>query len=194
MHANCYISLVKSGRIPSVDGHAGWRRCLKGHRMVVLGFEDRDGGQKRIVVRDLVGGFALREEGTTSLENPASTRQTAAEAGAMSSASSPQASPQPHMGWKWKDSDGSERWHESENASTRSGSSVGRFPPDGGVGLRMLAKWGYYPNPDVKDELMFPKGAEIKEADNINGDWFWGVYAGAKGLLPGSYVRIISRG
>ena len=30
--------------------------------MVVVGFEDRDGGQRRVVTRDLVGGLALRDE------------------------------------------------------------------------------------------------------------------------------------
>ncbi|KAB2574729.1 Regulator of cytoskeleton and endocytosis [Lasiodiplodia theobromae] len=64
-----------------------------------------------------------------------------------------------------------------------------KFPPDGGLGLRALALWSYWPQEGVRDELMFPKGAEIREAEDINGDWFWGVYCGKKGLFPGNYVR-----
>ncbi|KLJ12220.1 hypothetical protein EMPG_12722 [Blastomyces silverae] len=65
------------------------------------------------------------------------------------------------------------------------------FPPSGGIGLRLLAHWSYYPDPDVTDEIMFPRGAEITEAENINGDWMWGCYAGQKGLFPGGYVVVI---
>ena len=67
----------------------------------------------------------------------------------------------------------------------------GRFPPDGGVGLRVLAQWGYFPAEGVRDELMFPKFAEVREAEDINGDWFWGCYAGAKGLFPGNFTRVL---
>lgn len=103
--------------------------------MVIVGFEDRDGGQRRIVVRDLVGGHALKEE-------------------------------------------------EQE-------SRVQRYPPDGGFGLRLLARWGYWPDVGDEDELAFPRGAEIREAADVNGDWFWGVYGGAKGLFPAAYVTSV---
>ncbi|KAK8253414.1 hypothetical protein IWZ00DRAFT_435883 [Phyllosticta capitalensis] len=138
---SCYHALVTSGAISFDNGPNGWRRCPRGHRMVVVGFEDRDAGQRRIVTKDLVGGLALRDDETPAL------------------APTP---PQPTA-----------------------------FPPDGGVGLRAVALWSYYPAPDVRDELTFPKGAEIREAEDINGDWFWGVYAGAKGLFPGAYVRVL---
>ncbi|KAK8159202.1 hypothetical protein IWX90DRAFT_389913 [Phyllosticta citrichinensis] len=137
---SCYHGLVTSGAVSHENGPNGWRRCPRGHRMVVVGFEDRDAGQRRIVTRDLVGGFALRDDDTP-------------------------ASP--------------------------GGSSMAAFPPDGGLGLRAVALWSYYPAPHVRDELAFPKGAEIREAEDINGDWFWGVYAGAKGLFPGAYVRVL---
>ncbi|CBX97271.1 hypothetical protein IAQ61_007317 [Plenodomus lingam] len=132
---NCYHKLVVSGRIPKEDGIHGWRKCLRSHRMVIVGFEDRDGGQRRIVVRDLVGGHALKEE-------------------------------------------------EQE-------SRVQRYPPDGGFGLRLLARWGYWPDVGDEDELAFPRGAEIREAADVNGDWFWGVYGGAKGLFPAAYVTSV---
>lgn len=129
----CYHKLVLSSRITKEDGMSGWRKCLRGHRMVIVGFEDRDGGQRRIVVRDLVGGWALKN-GNSSIGNGQ------------------------------------------------------RIPPDGGEGLKVRAKWGYWPDEGVEDELAFPKFAEIREAADVNGDWFWGVYCGRTGLFPANYV------
>ena len=63
---SCYHKLVVVGRISKENGMNGWRRCLRGHRMVIVGFEDRNGGQRRKVVRDLVGGHALRDDGDTA--------------------------------------------------------------------------------------------------------------------------------
>ena len=132
----CYHKLVVSGRIPKEDGVNGWRKCLRGHRMYIVGFEDRDGAQRRMVVRDLVGGYALKEE---------------------------------------------------EEMTVR----VQRYPPDGGVGLRLLARWAYWPDEGVEDELAFPRGAEIREAADINGDWYWGVYCGVGRLFPANHVTAV---
>lgn len=152
------------GKISAANGPNGWRRCPQGHRMVVVGFEDRDGGQRRLVERDRVGGCRLKEEEATS-----------------SSSNDMTGIPD----WSWRDASGKER-------KARTGYNVtGRFPPDGGVGLRVVANWGYFPGQGVGDELMFPKGAEIREAEDINGDWFWGGYAGGMGLFPGNYGRIV---
>ncbi|KAL2357917.1 hypothetical protein BJ546DRAFT_834922 [Cryomyces antarcticus] len=137
---SCYTSLVAAGKISRANGPAGWRRCLRRHRMVVIGFEDAGGGQRRVVVREMVGGWALKDDG-----------------------------------------EGAER-----NAADQH-----RLPPDGGIGLRVLALWSYYPAAGVTDELMFPKGAEIREVEDINGDWAWGVYAAGKGLFPGGYGRVV---
>ena len=65
----------------------------------------------------------------------------------------------------------------------------GIYPPSGGIGLRVVALWSYWPKEGDDDELAFPKGAEIRECEDINGDWFWGVYCGRKGLFPGSYGK-----
>src|SRR5438034_972936 len=67
-----------------------------------------------------------------------------------------------------------------------------QFPPSGGIGLRLVARWTYCPEPDEKDEIMFPRGAEITEAENINDDWLWGYYAGQKGLFPGGYATVVA--
>lgn len=165
----CYHKLIVSGRISKEDGINGWRKCLRGHRMVVVGFEDRDGGQRRIVVRELVGGFTLKEHAVD--EGPRSPTTGL-----------------PMREWKWRDYDGN-----VHNYRAPSGVAVPaqRFPPDGGVGLRLKARWAYWPEDGVKDELAFPRHAEIREATDINGDWYWGVYCGITGLLPSGFVAVV---
>lgn len=154
------------------NGAQGWRRCLEGHRMIVVGFEDRDGGRKRIVVRDLVGGRALQIE----------SKMTAKKERAMV--------------WTWRKGSEAGRWSRlvtrdvKDTATNDLTAHAAPFPPpDGGNGMRMRSLWGYFPADEVEDELMFPRGAEITEVEDVNGDWFWGVYAGSKGLFPGGYVR-----
>lgn len=155
--------------------------------MVVIGFEDRGDGQRRVVTRDLVGGLALRDEDGGDSQARVTQGQNADVIGSPN--------------WSWKDVDGTVRKSRamdttnttstSTSTSTLGLSAPARFPPDGGVGLRVWALWGYFPADGVKDELMFPKNAEVREAEDINGDWFWGCYAGAKGLFPGNYGRVL---
>ena len=136
----CYRNLVAQGKISEANGPDGWRRCLRGHRMAVIGYQNTsDGGHLRLTVREPVGGWAFKEDDIS-----------------MSSQTPP---------------DG--------------------FPPDGGVGLRSLALFSYFPADGVSDELAFPKNAEIKEVENMNGDWFWGVYAGKINLFPSNHVRVL---
>lgn len=132
----CYYGLVATGKISQANGPNGWRRCLQHHRMAVVGFQDTpEGGQQRVVVRDMVGGWALKED----------------------------------------------------EASAQAPAQV--LPPDGGVGLRCLTLWNRFV-PET-DELYFPKNAEIREAEQMNEDWFWGVYAGQKGVFPANHVRVL---
>lgn len=65
----------------------------------------------------------------------------------------------------------------------------GGYPPDGGVGMRCLALYCYWPADGVDDEVAFPKNAEVREVEDRNGDWFWGVYGGRAGLFPSNHVR-----
>ncbi|KAB8077219.1 hypothetical protein BDV29DRAFT_168581 [Aspergillus leporis] len=205
--ANCYLKLVATAKIRKENGHNGWRRCLKGHRMVVVGFEDHEEGQKRVVVRDLVGGRALKDEHLQ--HSPPSSPSFARTFGTASGAV-----PSPELGtgdWSWKEgaerrkkasrlraplaSSHSDRTNTHSEPSTpttpaQNTSSSRRFPPDGGVGLVVHALWPWYPEAGVQDELMFPRGAEITEAENINDDWYWGCYAGATGLFPGTHVFV----
>lgn len=152
----------------------------------MVGFEDRAGGQRRVVVRDLVGGWALKEEETAG--------RSAAESGSVP----------PPVGakWSWREGDGTlrnarDRQLHPPKSPSLAALGAGQYhfvPPDGGGGLRAVALWSYWSNEGVSDELTFPKGAEIREAEDINGDWFWGVYAGSKGLFPGGYVRVLQGG
>ncbi|CAD0110175.1 unnamed protein product, partial [Aureobasidium uvarum] len=91
--------------------------------------------------------------------------------------------------WRWKENDGTPK--TASAALFTASSSPQAFPPSGGIGLTVQALWSYFPGDGVKDELSFPRHAIVTEVEDINGDWFWGVYAGAKGLFPGNYVRVV---
>jgi hypothetical protein len=164
---SCYHSIVNTGKIARENGPSGWRRCLRSHRMSVVGYEDREHGPHRIVVHDMIGGWALKENPPTST----STQQD---------------------GWRWKENDGTAKTTSAASSSRKlSNASPHALPPSGGIGLRVQALWSYFPGDSVKDELSFPRHAIITEVENINGDWFWGVYCGSKGLFPGNYVRMV---
>ncbi|PYH49182.1 uncharacterized protein BP01DRAFT_412940 [Aspergillus saccharolyticus JOP 1030-1] len=236
--ANCYLRLVAIGKIRKENGHNGWRRCIKGHRMIVVGFDEHEEGQRRVIVRDLVGGRALKDDHfqqALSSSSPFSISTAASATAIFNNTDSTPGSPISPTGpgiaspefapgdWLWKE--GSERrkkasrlrpWplsgdrdrtavinSSSSEPSTPNTpifapaaapsvtSSSRRYPPDGGVGLVAHALWSWYPEDGVKDELMFPRGAEITEAENINDDWYWGCYAGLTGLFPGSHVEVV---
>lgn len=185
---NCYNRLVSSGRISAENGQKGWRRCLKGHRMIITGFQDSP--YRRVVINDLVGGHALKDD-ITSPSSPSESR-----------------SPHGEGEWTWRDGQHlqsrtiTKRHTNSSNSSTPPGrdpalpvqrqqQQPSRFPPNGGVGRKVLAAWSFWPEEGAENELAFPKGAIVVEAEDINGDWFWGIYAGNKGLFPGNYGRVI---
>ncbi|MCJ1340565.1 hypothetical protein MMC09_005861 [Bachmanniomyces sp. S44760] len=191
----CYLKLVATNRISPENGDKGWRRCLQGHRMIVIGFEDVPAGQRRVVVKDLVGGLALKDEAQGQQQEGQQQQQQQQE-GALAI----------NEEWSWRD--GTERQKRTvskavapsvhtHNTSTSTSTShiplLQKYPPDGGVGMRVLARWSYWPleGGEGKDELGFPKGAEIREAEDINGDWYWGVYSGRKGLFPGNYTILL---
>ncbi|MCJ1374224.1 hypothetical protein MMC20_005456 [Loxospora ochrophaea] len=167
----CYLKQVATGAISGENGDKGWRRCLKGHRMVVVGFEDSLEGLRRIVVKDLVGGHALKDE----LEGASGNHE-----------------------WSWHKGNEKQVRAVSNQVAASTGLAeasqvplLQNYPPNGGVGIRALAQWSWWPGEGVTDELAFPKGAEIREAEDINRDWFWGCYAGKKGVFPGQYVKVL---
>lgn len=64
--AECYYGLVAVGKVSQGNGPNGWRRCLQGHRMMIVGYQDMPeggGGQQRVVVREMVGGRRYKDEG-----------------------------------------------------------------------------------------------------------------------------------
>ncbi|KAL8793165.1 MAG: hypothetical protein Q9195_004195, partial [Heterodermia aff. obscurata] len=117
----CYPTLAPSS---SSSAPNTWRKCPQGHRMLVVAFEPHNNNShRRVVVRDLVGGYACKEEKKGE--------------------------------WSWRD-------EGMRKTATDAGS--------GGMGLVAVAMWAYWPQEDAADELGFPKGAEIRDAVDINGD------------------------
>jgi len=57
--------------------------------------------------------------------------------------------------------------------------------------LRMQALWTRVPDDGIQDELQFPRGAEITDVVDVNGEWGWGVYCNKGGLLPLAYCRAV---
>lgn len=174
----CYPMLITSRRISAENGNNGWRRCLQGHRMVIVGFDDGRYGQRRVVVQGLVGGHGLRKEAISIQDHSGGELQK----------------------WSWGD-----KKHPLDKLVTKDvmrtapTSAEGMviqsgFPPDGGLGMRCLANWAWYPVEGADDELLFPKGSELRECVNVNTDWFHGAYMGKMGLFPGNYVRILDKG
>ncbi|KAF3770124.1 hypothetical protein M406DRAFT_247679 [Cryphonectria parasitica EP155] len=167
----CYDDLVNDGAISPENGSAGWRRCPQGHRMVIVGFQEGKSGQKRYVVRDLVGGRRLSVE-----DVPNDTEM---------------------QRWIWYEADAKRERLVARDVSqtaTQGSASSELFPPDGGFGWKAVARWAWYPAETATDELMFPKGAGVSEIEDANGEWYHGVYMGNKGLFPAPYVVVLEEG
>lgn len=138
--------------------------------MSVVGFTEGKDGQNRVVIRDIVGGSGLSTE---AHESDKSLQK-----------------------WCWYvgGSKVQRLVTVSVAASPPEEQDQHELPPDGGAGLRGGAVWSWYPAPDADDELMFPRGAEVREIEDVNGDWCFGSYMGAKGLFPSPYVKTTAPG
>lgn len=171
-----YLNLISTNRISRDNGDKGWRRCPSGHRVIIIAFEDSSAGQRRIIVKDRVGGHALRKD-TGSNDNNAP-RITTHEL-------------------SWQDGDGQQRVRTLVSKQPLPREESASLPqqtdclPSGGSGTRALALWAYWPEDPSPDDLSFPRGAEIVEVENVNGDWFVGWYGGREGVFPGGYVRVL---
>jgi hypothetical protein len=149
--------------------------------MVIVGFEDHHGGQRRKLVQDLVGGRGIQELPYTSPDHPEGLQI-----------------------WSWGDGkhvDGDDTHRRlvttdvMKTAPTHVPGVVQDtiFPPDGGVGMKTVATWSRWPEEGADDELAFPKRGAVSECKDVNGDWFHGVYMGKTGLFPSNHVRILDR-
>ncbi|EMC99121.1 hypothetical protein BAUCODRAFT_392037 [Baudoinia panamericana UAMH 10762] len=66
---DCYYDLVDTGKISLANGPNGWRRCLRGHRMAIVGYHAENaqsGGQQRFTIHGPVGGWRHKDDGGTS--------------------------------------------------------------------------------------------------------------------------------
>ncbi|SPQ25997.1 6ac4f02c-0013-4a3f-986e-edbeefb94afd [Thermothielavioides terrestris] len=211
----CYAALVGAGAVAAENGPDGWRRCPRGHRMVVVAFVPDEVGEgrghnnnnnnnssggngggggnggvlrRRTVLRDLVGGRRLRvEDYHHHHHHPGQGGQGGGGEGSRAAL----------RVCSWRE-EGSGRRVERVMTrdvadETEDGLEGGAFPPDGGTGCSAVAGWGWIPAEGVEDELMFPKGAEILEVEDVNGEWFHGFYMGAQGLFPAPYVRLVGK-
>ena len=179
----CYFDLVKLGKIKREDGPTGWRKCPSGHRMIVVEFDESPEleGRRRVVINDLVGGHKFTAEDiaafTASLSSP--------------NAAGPSLIPSAVGKWSWRENNEGKR--SSRLRTMTLNAQASKFPPNGGFGKRCLGLWSYYPEKGEggKGELLFPKGAELQEVEDINEEWYFGVYAGEKGLFPAQYARVL---
>ena len=130
--------------------------------MTAVGFQDSEHGQLRLVTQDLVGGHALDNK-----DAPGNGEKAAV---AAATGSTPNAT---------------RTGTDAEDGETQT------FPPDGGAGWCVRAKWSYWPPEGERDELAFPKWAEIREVVVLNEEWMWGVYMGAKGVFSSRFVSRI---
>jgi hypothetical protein len=141
--------------------------------MVIVAFHESHGGQYRHVVADRVGGWKLKMEIFSQLQGL--------------------------QKWSWCEGPTTlKRLVTRDVASTAPRTvpegdgdvvlvSAETFPPDGGNGFLATAKWAW--NPTADDELLFPKGADVIEIEELDEEWSHGVYMGAQGLLPTKYLR-----
>ncbi|KIW72810.1 hypothetical protein PV04_00982 [Phialophora macrospora] len=180
--SNCYAREVTAGRIKREDGPDGWRLCPEGHRMVSVVFErDVEGNQRRAIVRDIVGGIKTTDADMVAWKLAMSTIHRV----------DPSALSAVRGEWIWREDEAGTR--RMTRARTATLPQLGaKFPPDGGSGKIGRARWSYFPLVDDakgKDELAFPKHADVFEIEEANDEWWHGVYAGDAGLFPAIFVK-----
>ncbi|KAL8412000.1 hypothetical protein RB596_001310 [Gaeumannomyces avenae] len=185
---HCYEGLVQVGKISEENGPQGWRRCPKaGDKMVVVGFREvRPGRWYRLIQCDMVGGRDVLidpVEGAPHLQRWQWTDESGHTVSRLVTADVRSSAPA-----TWPISGGT--------AASADGQQPPPFPPDGGTGQVRQARWSWYP-PEAwnnggampKGQLLFPKGAEIHEVKDINGDFSSGTYMGYNNVFPTAFLR-----
>jgi len=89
--------------------------------------------------------------------------------------------------WSWRDAEASGGWQTKQRSNTAKAQSV--IPAESLQKVQAL--WTRIPVEEAEDELTFPRGAEITEVVNINGDWAWGIFCRSGGLFPANYGRVV---
>lgn len=80
-------------------------------------------------------------------------------------------------------------WRLKEEAGGRPTTAPPPSNINSGVKRRRVAAWNRWPEEGSRDELAFPRNAEIREGEDLNEDWAVGVYAGRVGLFPSGFTR-----
>lgn len=161
--------------------------------MIAIAFEadvsdEGDGGMRRVIKHDLVGGWKMSDAEMKAWNTQHNLYATP-----------PTSPPLTVRGtWSWKEDPTGTHKGTRSRSSTLSNVNNGlapnmnmRFPPDGGFGKRGQAFYAYWPEEgeDGAGELRIPRGAEVSEIEDVNGDWWSGVYAGDVGIFPFGYIR-----
>lgn len=149
--------------------------------MIIIGFEKNHfGQQRRVIISNLIGGQLLKTEPYPSPTYPDLSKWSWGSADQFSKLVTNNV-----MNTPPKEAEG------EEGRAVLGWEQANGFPQEGGNGMACLARWSRYPDEGVDDELGFPKGAVVREARDVNGEWWFGVYMGRRGLFPGGYVRVL---
>jgi hypothetical protein len=150
--------------------------------MISAVFErDVEGNQRRAIVRDIVGGVKTTDADMVAWKLAMSNIHRV----------DPSALSVVRGEWSWREDEAGTRRKTRARTATLTQPGA-KFPPDGGSGKICRARWSYFPLVDDargKDELAFPKHADVFEIEEINDEWWHGIYAGDAGLFPAIFVK-----
>lgn len=176
----CYQLLMANGSVSENDGLKGWRRCPRGHRMLLVTFIVRTRitspaialserpRTERLVLQGVVGGWSFKESSATPGENNSLPTQ-----------------------WSWRDTESVGGWQTKQRPDHTQAQAQVQASSASEPQQVVQALWTRIPDESAPDELTFPRAAAITEVVNINGDWAWGIFCRSGGLFPANYGRVV---